>query len=68
MGHITIELDDELVEECQKATGIKSLSALIEYAMRELLRPHRQKKILELKGAIEWHGDLETWRESRESS
>lgn len=67
MGRTNVVLDDDLVAECQQETGIRTIRALIEHALRELLRHKRQKKVLELKGAIQWEGNLETWRKGRMS-
>jgi len=65
MGRTNVVLDDELVDKCQKATGIKTRRALIDYALRELLRRESQLKILELKGKIHWDGDLDASRRGR---
>ena len=65
MGRTNVVLDEELVEKCQKLTGIKTRRALIDYALQELLRHRRQRRLLELKGSITWDGDLDAWRESR---
>jgi Arc/MetJ family transcription regulator len=65
MGRTNVVLDDELVSKCRKATGIETLRALIDHALRELLRHERQKKVLELKGTVHWEGDLESWRNGR---
>ena len=65
MARTNVVLDDTLVSKCQKATGIKTRRALIDYALQELLRHDRQKKILELKGSIEWKGNVAAWREAR---
>jgi Arc/MetJ family transcription regulator len=65
MGRTNVVLDDKLVARCQKATGIKTRRALIDYALVELLRRERQKQILELKGAVQWEGDLKAWRKGR---
>ncbi len=65
MGRTNIVLDDELVASCQKATGIKTRRELIDHALRELLRHQNQKKILELKGKVQWEGDLAAWRQGR---
>lgn len=62
MGRTNVVLDDELVEECQRLTGIETRRALIDYALRELRRRGRQRQLLELKGAVEWDGDLTAWR------
>jgi Arc/MetJ family transcription regulator len=57
-----IVLDDKLVNNCIKATGIKTKKSLIDYALKELLRHKEQKKILELKGKITWEGSLDEMR------
>ena len=48
-----------------KTTGIKTQRALIDHALRELLRHESQTKILELKGNVNWEGDLGEWRRGR---
>ncbi len=65
MGRTNVVLDDNLVEKCQKETGIPTVRALIDHALNELLRHKRQKKVLELKGTVCWEGDLEKSREGR---
>jgi len=65
MKRTNIELDERLVQECLKATGIKTQKALIDHALRELLRHENQLKILELKGKITWEGHLDEWRQER---
>ena len=67
MGRTNIVLDDTLMAECRRATGIKTRRALVDHALHELLRHQRQKKILELKGAIRWEGNLKAWRCKRTS-
>jgi len=65
MSRTNVVLDDGLVEECQKITGIKTRRALIDYALHEVLRHGRQKRLLELKGSVKWEGNLSAWREAR---
>lgn len=50
MARTHVMLDDNLVVECQRLTKIKTRRALIDHALREMLRREDQKKILELKG------------------
>ena len=66
MKRTNIVLNDKLVEECIKATGIKTQRALIDHALRELLRHESQTKILELKGKVHWEGNLNEWRSGRD--
>ena len=65
MKRTNVVLDAELVENCIKVTGIKTQRALIDHALRELLRHENQTQILELKGKIHWDGDLNEWRQGR---
>jgi Arc/MetJ family transcription regulator len=67
MKRTNIVLDDKLVKDCMKATGIKTQKSLIDHALHELLRHENQIKILELKGSIHWEGDLDEWRQGRSS-
>jgi Arc/MetJ family transcription regulator len=65
MKRTNVVLDEKLVDNCLKATGIETQKALIDHALRELLRHEKQKKLLELKGKINWSGKLDEWRQGR---
>ena len=65
MARTNVVLDDKLVADCLKTTGIKTRRALVDHALRELLRHERQKRILELRGTVAWDGDLAEWRRAR---
>jgi Arc/MetJ family transcription regulator len=65
MKRTNVVLDSTIVEECMKATGIKTQRALIDHALRELLRHERQRKILQLKGIVHWEVNLDQWRKGR---
>ncbi len=65
MGRTNVVLDDELIGQCRKTTGIKTRRGLIDYALRELLRHEKQSKLLDLEGKINWRGDLPAWRKGR---
>ncbi len=67
MKRTNVLLDDKIVEDCLKATGIKTRRALIDHALRELLRHESQTKILELKGKVHWEGDLNELRQGRDT-
>ena len=67
MKRTNVVLDDKLMDDCLKATGIKTRRALIEHALRELLRHESQSKILELKGKVHWEGNLNEWRQGRDT-
>ncbi len=65
MSRTNIVLDNKLVEEGLKLTGLKTKRNLIDHALRELLRHEKQAKLLELRGKIEWEGDLAEMRKER---
>ena len=65
MKRTNVVLDERLVKDCIQATGIKTQKALIDHALRELLRHEKQIEILNLKGKINWDGNLDEWRQDR---
>jgi Arc/MetJ family transcription regulator len=65
MARTNIVLDDDLIKECKELTGIQTQRALIDYALHEVRRRGRQKRLLELKGSVKWEGDLSEWRKAR---
>ena len=60
-----IDLDEGLVSRGLLISGLRTKKDLVNMALREFIRKNDQKKILELRGKIQWHGDLELMRESR---
>jgi Arc/MetJ family transcription regulator len=48
MKRTTIVIDEKLINYGLKATGLKSCRALVDYALRDLLRHKSPQKILEL--------------------
>lgn len=57
-----IVLDTSLVDAGLSLTGIKTRRELVDRALRELVRHEQQKKLLALKGKIDWDGDLDAMR------
>ena len=57
-----IEIDDKLMAEAMKAMGTKTKRETVEKALEAQVRYSRQKGILELKGKVQWEGDLDAWR------
>jgi Arc/MetJ family transcription regulator len=66
MKRTNIVLDEKLVAKARKLTGIKTQRALIDHALREIVRREEMKRLLELEGTIEWEGDLSEMRRGRE--
>jgi len=58
-------MDEELVRQGLKSTGLKTRSALVHHALSELVRREKQMGLLALEGKIKWTGDLNKMRRSR---
>ena len=59
-----IEIDDKLMEEVLKETGLPTKRAAVEEGLKLLLRHKRRRGILELRGKVDWQGDLDESRRS----
>lgn len=57
-----IDIDDKLMTDTLKATGLKTKREVVELALHELLRLRRQADLKQLKGKLHWEGDLEDMR------
>jgi Arc/MetJ family transcription regulator len=60
-----IEIDDALIQEALRVSGLKTKRAAIEAGLKVLIRLNKQKKILDLAGKVHWEGDLDESREGR---
>jgi Arc/MetJ family transcription regulator len=60
-----IVIDDQLIGEAMRATGLSTKRAVVEEALRTLVRLKRQEKILDLRGKLHWEGDLDEMRRDR---
>jgi Arc/MetJ family transcription regulator len=57
-----IVIDDKLMRETLRETGLKTKREVVEEALRTLLRLKRQAKIRQLRGKLDWQGDLNAMR------
>lgn len=57
-----IEIDDALMAEAMRATGLKTKRQTVELALRLLTQRQRQADVLKLFGTIQWEGDLDAER------
>ena len=57
-----IVLDDDLIARAQELTGIKTERAVIEEALRQLIRFKEEEGALSLFGTVSWGGDLDESR------
>ena len=65
MSRTNIELNDKIIKEAIKLTHLKTKKDVVNYAMEELVKRLRRKKILELEGRVKWEGNLDEMRASR---
>lgn len=57
-----IIIDDTLMADVLKATGVKSKREAVELGLKTLLMLKQQEAIKAFKGKLKWEGDLEQMR------
>lgn len=57
-----IVIDDKLMKQTLRATGLKTKREAVELGLRTLLRLRRQADIRRFRGKLHWEGDLEAMR------
>jgi len=60
-------IDEDLMSKAMAASGLKTMRATIDEALRLYVQIQGQKKIRKLRGRIHWEGNLEESRLSRVS-
>lgn len=60
-----IVIDDEVMAEVQRLTGVRTKREAVDLALRELVARHRRLGILDLRGRVRWEGDLGESRRGR---
>lgn len=61
-----IELDDALMAEAMKLSGLPTKKATVEAALRHLIRSRLRRDALREMEGLGWEGDLEKSREGRD--
>ena len=57
-----IVIDDALMRDAMKASGLKTKREAVELGLRTLVRLKRQQRIKSLRGKVQWQGSLEKLR------
>jgi Arc/MetJ family transcription regulator len=57
-----IVIDDTLMSEAMKATGLRTKREAVELGLRTLLRLRRQEDVRAFRGKLAWSGDLDAMR------
>jgi Arc/MetJ family transcription regulator len=60
-----IVIDDELMRKALAATGLKTKRAVVEEALKLLVRLRSQERIKDYFGKLPWDGDLDAMRRDR---
>jgi len=60
-----IDIDENLIAEAMKITGLASKKATVEEGLRRIIRSARQRKALQELDGIGWEGDLDAMRTGR---
>jgi Arc/MetJ family transcription regulator len=60
-----IDIDDDLLAEAMRLAGTKTKKSTVEAGLAELIRRHRTRRVVELRGTVEWVGDLDDLRGGR---
>ena len=57
-----IVIDEKLMSDTLRATGLKTKREVVELGLKTLLRLKQQSEIKKLRGKITWEGDLDAMR------
>lgn len=65
MARTVIDIDDEVLAKALRLSGLRKKVDVVNYALRKLVEQQEIEEILELKGKIQWEGDLGEMRKDR---
>jgi Arc/MetJ family transcription regulator len=57
-----IVIDDQLMADAMRVTGLKTKKEAVELGLRTLLRLRQQEEIRRFRGKLNWQGDLDAMR------
>jgi Arc/MetJ family transcription regulator len=57
-----IVIDDKLMTDALKASGLKTKKEAVEQGLKLLVRRSQQQEIRKLRGRVKWEGDLDEMR------
>ncbi len=57
-----IEIDDDLMADALKATGLNTKKEAVELGLKVLIKLNKQASIRALRGKLKWEGNLEEMR------
>ena len=59
-----IEIDNKLMDEAIKVSGLKTKKETVELGLKTLVRLKKQENIRRFRGRLEWTGNLDDMRTS----
>ena len=59
---IKVVIDEDLMDEALKVTGLKTKRQAIEEGLRLLVRTRRKARVRRLRGTLRWEGSLDDMR------
>jgi Arc/MetJ family transcription regulator len=62
-----IEIDDSLMDEALKVSGLGTKREVVEAGLRLLVRIKQQQRIRRLRGKLRWEGNLDDMRSDNET-
>ena len=65
MMRTNIVIDDKLMADTLRATGLRTKREVVELGLKTLLQLRQQAELKKLRGKIDWQGDLESMRRDR---
>jgi Arc/MetJ family transcription regulator len=57
-----IVIDDKLMKETLKLTGLRTKREVVELGLRTIVRLRKQEQIRKFRGKLKWQGDLDATR------
>ncbi len=60
-----IVIDDKLMSDALRVTGLRTKREAVELGLRTVLRLSKQAEIRRLRGKIQWQGDLDAMRRDK---
>ena len=65
LARTNVVLDTDLLDEAGRLTGLKTKKDVIICALQELIKQRSRKRLLTIRHADLWQGDLNSLRENR---
>ncbi|HFQ13707.1 MAG TPA: type II toxin-antitoxin system VapB family antitoxin [Gammaproteobacteria bacterium] len=60
-----IVIDDDLMNDAMKLTGITTKREAVELGLKTLIRLKKQESIKKFRGKLKWEGDLDDMRKNK---